>query len=160
NGPGRHLSWFQVSASDYSSTVVRHFLGLSNPLRSKRFPISAGSISTFAPLSGTSTWALQSIALVTSRREFSLDQFLRVCPPVKPKGGPPGVRSKADATTSSRRGYFLESADRRASSGGVATRIGVRFFLSCWNLMLKYHSSRILNGCTPRVIEWSGSFLK
>ena len=56
--------------------------------------------------------------------------------------------------------YLTLDRQSRTLSGGVAFRIGVTALLSGAKRMLKYHSSRMLNGLTPRLIGWSASVLK
>ena len=50
------------------------------------------------PCSGTSPFAVQTIALSTSLRKLSSPQFQWKCPPVNPKPRPPSSRSAAHAT--------------------------------------------------------------
>ena len=56
--------------------------------------------------------------------------------------------------------FGLTYGPLRTSSLGVATRIGVTRFCTAGSVdqrMLKYHSSWVANGPTPRVIGCSGS---
>src|SRR5262249_30138785 len=61
---------------------------------------STRSKSTFAPASGTSTWAVHRIAFTTTRRKFSSAQLPWKWPPVKPNPRPLFGRSNAHAIVS------------------------------------------------------------
>ena len=132
-----------------------------------RFSLISSSVTVEAtPSFGTSAWQIHTAALRTTLRKLSSSQFRWKWPPVKPTPRPPSGRSTAHIIVSARPFASWMCGVRplgidvgpvaQAASLGLADRIGVTPFMSGRKRMLKYHSSRIENGLTPRVIACSG----